>query len=415
MPTDISAALAVPQGSQAQWDIALKAALTALRDTADLGVSWAKIITATGTTADRTAAIQALIGQLVDTDMGQNLQGAGGTWQGGAAAKGGGIIVFGPGVYWVSNLVLGHRVALDLRAGAVLKQIPGATGPIVTNRRDSTAHAAYCTVIGGMSDGNKAGQTAANVGITWGGEEANNYSNTLDEDYDLNCRVIDHIIRDCKGDGLKMYGGGGNKIRGVIIERCDGIGMNLGVGPSGTVGGQDNQINGCHVAWSGLEGVLIDGESVTMTDVKSWYSGAVAAARGQGFKITADSGAYSALNAQDNRAAGLLLDGAFNIGIAGVLLDSNSRGSAGTYPALDIYGSSYNTVVGASARNRYNASYNSTTTVAEQSSAVRIRNSSTGNTVDMAAGIGVWGQSSTYVQAGSTVTGNTVRVNGVTQ
>ncbi len=414
MATDISALLGVAYGATG-WDDELKTALIALRDAVDLAAAPQIVRTATGTSADRTSTIQAAIDSLAGTDMSQNLQGSGGTWQGGAAALGGGKVVLGPGTYWVSNLIGDHRVELDLSAGAVLKRIPGVTGHLVANKRTGTRHAQYFTVRGGLLDGNKTADSALCGGVLLQGDEANNYTSTLDEDYDINCRLIDTTIRDFRGDGLKMHGGGGNKIRGVVAERNDGIGFNLAVGPSGTVGGQDNQINGCHVSWSGLEGVLVDGESVTMVDVKSWYSGAVTAARGYGFKITADSGSYGILNAQDNRAAGILLDGAFSVSIAGALLDSNSRGSAGTYPALDIFGSSYNPIAGVAARNRYNAAYNGTTNVGEQASAVRVRNGSVGNTVDMTAAVGVWGQSNTFVQSGSTLTGNSVRVNGVTQ
>lgn len=355
-------------------------------------------------TTDCTALIQAAIDAAAATATpGMKFQNGSGIFQAGTQANGGGYVTLPAGVFTVTTLTLGHRVWLRGQGkGSVLLQKAATTGPVIQNRRDGSFHAQYCTVSDLTVHGNKASQTSANIGILLQGDETNNFTSLLDEDYDINCTVRDVYVMSTKGTGISMIGAGGNFVDKVKIRGADGIGL---------YSFQDNHISNVDIGWSGLQGMVIAGESCTVTNCKSWFSGQITTASGNGFYMTADSGAMNACNAQDNTAAGFLWDGAFGWDASGLLSDSNSKNSPGTYPAFDISASNFNKVTGV-ARNRFNVA----ATTGAQASALRIRNSSVTNTIDLIGATGVWGtNAAALTQAGSTTTGNTVVINGITQ
>ncbi len=347
---------------------------------------------------DDTTAIQAAINAAAATNMpGMKLQNSSGAFQAGAAAPGGGTVYIGEGVYIVTGLTLGHRVTLRGSGwGTVVRQKASSTGPLVQNRRDGTVHAKFCSIIDISLDGNKANQSAANHGIVLTGDTTNNYTSTLDEDYDENHLVFNVYVWNCKGDGIRLVGSGENRVLSCKIHHCNGIGLYTF---------QDNYINQVTIGWAGRMGMHIDGDDCRVSNVKAWYSGSVIASDGQGFYITSDSGAMSGCSAQDNTSSGFLWDGAFGWDATGLMSDSNSRNSSGTYPGFDVYGSGFIHITGV-ARNRYNAG-------GPQTSAVRVRTSST-IIMDMVAATGVWGTAS-LLQTGSSTSGNTITINGTVQ
>lgn len=370
--------------------------------------NWGELLTLPGDgTTDVTSTIQTAINTAGAVAMnGMKFQNSSGTFQAGLTAPGAGVVILPPGVHVVTTLTLAHRVQLrGCGRGTVLYQKAATSGPVIQNRRDGTAHSQYNVIADLTVHGNKANQTVANIGILLQGDASSDFTNVLDEDYDINCVIRDVYVLNTKGNGVSLVGAGANFLDNVKVRGADGVGV---------YSFQDNHLSNIDVGWSGLQGIHIAGESCTISNAKSWYSGQITAASGVGFYLTADSGAMSVCNAQDNKAAGFLWDGAFGWAASALISDSNSRGSAGTYPAFDIYGSNYNIIQGL-ARNRYNASYNGTTTVGEQASALRVQNTSVGNSVDLVAAVSVWGQSNTFIQSGSTIDGNTITINGVVQ
>jgi hypothetical protein len=369
-------------------------------------------------TTDDTAALQSAIDELGKLTVPSLVfQSSAGTFQGGNAAIGAGKLVLPTGTAMITSLIGKHRIMIEGQGdGTLLRQIAATTGPMIRNRRDNftvnrgawssvtaysigdgvtylndtwiakTAHtnvtpvegatwtkmihASYMRLRDFQMDGNKANQTAANHGIWFQGDTQNNYTNPADEDYDIRCRVQNVYIRNTKGNGINMDGAGGNYISGVLTRNCDGYGI---------ASFQDNNIDHCETAWSGLAGLTITGDSCRITNHKSWFNGQVTPASGNGYYITADSGTMSACAAQDNKAAGFFWDGAYGWSCQALEADSNNT-SVGGYPAYDFNNSAYVQVQGI-ARNRYNAA----NTAANQNIAVRHRGSSDYNDISVVA------------------------------
>lgn len=354
------------------------------------------LLTPSGT--DDTARIQAAIDGLATTSMpDMKFINSSGIWQGGTTAPGGGRVVLGPGEWKWSNLVLGHRVALEgVGTGTVGFQLSGSTGPMITNRRDGSVHAKYCRVANLTLHGNKAGQTVANRGIYWLGDTASDFTNPLDEDYD-EVHVIHNVyVFNCKGDGFRCEGSSANRVSNSKFHHCDGYGMRLS---------QDTHVTHVDVGWSGLAGVFVDGGSTVMDNVKAWYSGVVTSAEGCGFRIATDSAAFSTLIAQDNNAQGFLFDGANTITANGLLADSNSKIGAGSYFGIDIYNSNWLQITGV-CRNRFNAA-------GPQTKGLQSAGGSTNNDIDVLAAASPWGTTTPW--SGTAGTGSRVIVNGTTR
>jgi len=370
---------------------------------------WSSLTFGSGATsaqiATNTTTIQGQIDAAATTIMvGMKFQDAGGGYLAGATAPGGGEVRLPAGVLVVTNLVLGHRVALIGQGwGTVLYQASGSTGPVVKNRRDSTGHAAYCQVRDLTIHGNADGQTVANDGILWQGDTTFTYTSTLDEDWDIHCLIQDVQIIRCKGSGLHTTGSGENQARGFFIRSCDGIGV--------WAEGFDSWFSDFSVAHSGLQGLKADGDSNRFANGKVWYSGRITAASGHGYHLTLDTGELTNCEAQDNTACGFLFDFAHNLACAGLKADSNSRNSPGAYPGFDLYGCGFVTIAGASASNRYNASGPTSANNQPQTVALRHRNGDGANDIGLTAGTGVWGTVTAI--SGDSVRGTSyIRVNG---
>lgn len=353
-----------------------------------------------GTTDDTAAVVAAIAAaQAVSTPL-IKFQNGSGTFQGGSSTTGAGI-VWVPAITLVSNVVNGHRVHITGPGwGAGFYQKASSTGPVYTNRRDGSVHAKYTGLQNLSIIGNKANQSSStNHGIHLRGDNYNttdgtNFTSTLDEDYDEAHHITNVYIWNVKGDGLRMDGSGGNQILGLKVRNADG---------NGIYSFQDNEITNADIGWSGLRGVYIEGDSCRLTNIKSWYSGQVTPASGQGFYITADCGIAGDLCAQDNTAQGILFDGAYNW-VADVEADSNSKGSAGTYAQIDLYNST-DIKLRAAPHNRYSA------TVPHPGPGTVVLNMAGGsvyNTVDLTASIGIWGNQ-TLVKSGSVLSGNSVK------
>lgn len=357
-----------------------------------------------GQIAANTTAIQAQINAAAATTMtGMKFQTSGGVYQAGATAPGGGEVRLPPGVIVVTNLVLGHRVALVGSGwGTVLYQANASAGPVVTNRRDGSVHAAYCQVRDLTIHGNADNQSTANHGIHWQGDTTFTYNSTLDEDWDLHCLAQNVQIIRCKGSGIYMTGSGENQARGIFIRSCDGIGLHLV--------GFDSWVSDFSVAHSGLQGVKVDGDSNRLSHGKVWYSGRITPASGHGYHLTFDTGELSNLEAQDNTGSGFLFDFAHNIAGAALKADSNSRNSAGTYPGFDFYNCGFLALSGLSASNRYNASGPTSNSSQPQTTGYRHRASDGINDIVGTAGTGVWGSVLKW-SADSVPSSGNVRIN----
>lgn len=291
-----------------------------------------------GATDDTAAFTAAMAAIQATTTPGFKFQNGSGTFQAGSQANGAGIVLLDPGTTVVSNIVLAHRAGIMGHGkGSGIFQKASSTGPVIKNRRDGSVHAKYCTLKDFRINGNSANQSSTtNHGILFSGTTAGVYNDVLDEDFD-ECHHVENVdIIYTKGDGIKTLDSGRNNFSNVTVRNSTGAGIWTDY---------DNNFVNCDVGWAGSDGFYVNGDDCRFSSCKSWYSTM------HGFNITSDSGVMDACSAQDNNRHGVLLDNAFGWNID-VMLDSNSKTSAGTYPQLCVYSSSNNTI-DAIVRNRY--------------------------------------------------------------
>lgn len=374
---------------------------------------WSSLTFGSGATsaqiATNTTTIQGQIDAAAALAMtGMKFQTAGGVFQGGATAPGGGTVVLPAGVIVVTNLVLGHRVGLVGQGwGTVLFQAAGSVGPVVSNRFDGTVHAKYCRVAHLAIHGNRANQGSAtgNHGVQFTGDQTFNYNSTLDEDWDSVCRVEDVHILLCAGHGVFVQGGSQTFVLSVKVRSVDGNGIRVGF---------DTHVEACDVGWAGLAGFYVDGDSTRLSNCKSWYSGRAGSnANGHGFYWSSNvgSGSASALTAQDNYATGFLVEYAKHVALSSLEAQDNDYGNTSA-AALWLKGAYACMVASLTASCRYSGG----TGAGQQDTAVQADNGAV--KCEVHAGVGLaadhWG-TATPLTASSDKTNNAIYINGVKQ
>jgi hypothetical protein len=141
------------------------------------------------------------------------------------------------------------------------------------------------------------------------------------------------------GTGIEMINSGG--LQGQVIRNCcvynaSGIGFDLG---------SDMQLESCVAANTGYEGFrsLGYGTSLQIDNCKAFGCGTLTASRGIGLYLGSNGAGVGVtnFNAQDCRAEGVVIEDSgsgesHNITIAGLVCDSNSNSSLGTYSGLRL-------------------------------------------------------------------------------
>ena len=304
-------------------------------------------------TTDDTAAIQAKINE--------------------AAAAGGGTVWLPKGTAIVTNISVKPRVYLRGLGmfTTILKQKANSTGPVVRAHYSSDAGATdpngqFIGVFDLQIDGNRANQTAPNHGLHL---EPNPPTPAVKPAADLfwdSHNLVQNVrITECKGNGVYSAGRSENRLINVVVYKVDLHAFQVHY---------DTWLIGCTGSWAGLAGFYMkDTSSCIVADCKAFYNGQTTPASGYGFIYNNCHSMVCVGNqSQDNRGGGYQLDNnCKNIELAGCVADSNSTSGIGTYPAYDLWDSSYNTLVACAATERRADGTNSW-----QRNALRVRNNS---------------------------------------
>jgi hypothetical protein len=297
------------------------------------------------------AILSALADAQAEITAGQKGQnGSTGAFQDGAQLNGGADIEIPIGTWFCGNIDLSHRVGIGGKGqGSILKRLAGQAGNWIENRRDGSVHAKYCNIHDLKLHGNKNAASAHPTGtaVRFLGETAYDaaaYKNPLDEDYDEHHGMWNvHMIM-VDGDGLRVEGSGEFKGYNVTIRDVTGVGLWTW---------QDNQFDMFSIGHTGLEGAVVAGDKCVFTNFNAWYNGEVDSSHGQGLRWEADSGAISGAVIQDTYAQGAFFNGARNVAVSGLSIDSASKSGAGTYAGLDIWDSSWLNFAAVTIRNRF--------------------------------------------------------------
>jgi Pectate lyase superfamily protein len=183
-------------------------------------------------------------------------------------------------------------------------------------------------------DGNKS---AGNTSVATNGVDMvvnplwSNATNDLDP-LPFN-RMSDVHIWNCHGDGYKADGRSADELTRIYCQYNDGNGMVITA---------DSNVHQCNMGLNGLAGYLVAyNASIIIEGCYSWGNGLTTASAGHGFAVVGNTTGTVRISgiAQDNKAAGLYVDGSVCV-IAALGCDSNSASSVGgAYPAVQLVNS----------------------------------------------------------------------------
>lgn len=299
-----------------------------------------------------TALASALTDVAAVTTQGMKFQLTGtGAYQRGLAANGGAAIHVEGGMFTVGNLpndINAHRAVFRADSwGSGFIRKAGTSGVWFENQRDSSKHVSFVQFHGMTLHGNWENNPSAGTGFLFKGDTTFTYNDPKDEDYDVHCAIEHCQIIEFNGDAVRLEGSGGSRVSFNRMRSINGIGLYMD---------WDNHAEGNDIGWTGKQCVVMAGDSCGLIGGKYWYSGRALSngTDGQAILCSADSGIISGVRTQDSRAQGLLMDGANNVTVAGINIDSASMDNAGTYAGLDLYNSNYCTIMPFNTENRYN-------------------------------------------------------------
>ena len=322
-----------------------------------------------------------------------------------AAAAGGGRIYIPSGTTVVSGLVMQNCTWLDGQGmhATTIKLKNGSNTSVITNYVSPDgiiANAEFVAVTNLMIDGNKTNQTTTSHGIYFTSNPTQTHA-TNDLDFDTHQRVENVEIYNCHDDGFSASSRSSMVLLNVYTFKCDGNGF------SSTY---DTDYESCVSGWAGINGFYINNSSVRLAACKAFYSGQVSVgpAAGIGIYITSGQGgvSLSSCEAQDNRGSGYVLNDASRVTMVGCVADSNSTSSAGTYPGLDLWSTTFSTIKGFIAYERKANGTNS-----YQTNALRIRSNSTSNRIELTHSAANGATIGSAITSSSTsVIGNTIEI-----
>ena len=164
-----------------------------------------------------------------------------------------------------------------------------------------------------------------------------NVVGTIAEAYDPHFEVSDVIVKNCKADGVSLYGQSETRLRNVLAMYTDQFGFR----PS-----FDTWMSDCTVHTAGRAGFFMKHSSNTGTNCKAFYCGGFVAADGHGFwfegptSIEEGCKVFSSSAAQDNKGHGVYARNAQRVMFQGTVSTNATGATAGTYVGLCIDGSS---------------------------------------------------------------------------
>jgi hypothetical protein len=124
----------------------------------------------------------------------------------------------------------------------------------------------------------------------------------------------------------------------ITVYNANGIGI--------YAGSFDTQWSNINVGESGLQGIVIAAASQHFTTAKSWFSGRVTPASGDGILSTTRNNQCDSCEAQDNQFHGIHLNGADGNVFTGVISTGNNRTSVTTGVGVEMQGGNGNIVIG---------------------------------------------------------------------
>lgn len=323
-----------------------------------------------------------------------------------AAATGiAGASVFLPfGTYIVSaTLILKNHVQLvgEGMHATIIKLAAAANVDVIQNYVSSNGttdpNAEYCAVRNLMIDGNKANQTTAGNGIKYNTNPLTTKASGDDTLYPR--QYVENVfILNAYSEGFVSTGRGFSKLHNVHVE---------GAGTHSFDPGPMTDLSGCTSYNSGTEGFYVAAANVRLSNCKSNTSGQVTAASGHGFHFTSAANGVSlaVCEAQDNLAHGFLFD-ALNGAVAqGLVADSNSTTSAGTYVGFALAGTTNSEISGVAFERKADGTHS------YQTHALALTSTPTGNVINVTHSAIGGATISTVMTSASTPTGNTVSAN----
>ncbi len=233
-----------------------------------------------------------------------------------------------------------------------------------------------------------------------------NSAGTTSEDVDPHHVIQNVYVKNCKGDGVHLWGQSEIRVENVWVEYADHFGFRASF---------DTWFTDCTAGTSGRAGFFLRYSSVNLTNCKSFFSGGNVGAEGHGFFIeggtTVGEGMRigTSLVAQDNKAHGFYIRNVQRVVIQGAA-STNSTTSAGTYVGVALDGVQ-NSIIDVACVDR-------TSGTATQQSALSLAETTltnSGNQIRITHGAanGTSGLS-TAIKSGSTYTGgNDIQINGM--
>lgn len=354
-------------------------------------------------TADDTAALQTAL-----------------DWVGsGADGTGGGGTVFLPAGYYQtsSTLILGKHVTLrgEGMTASVIKLATNANCDVITNRQASSGGpnnggtADFCGLIDLSIDGNRTHQSEqTHHGVAFASTSSPSAGDSF---FDMH-----HVIRNVRvyragSDGFHFTGRSGIEVTNAYAQQCNGYGF---------FSTYDTDYVNCYADSAGKSGFFINNGSIRLSACKSYLSGTLDGL-GAGFELggNASGTAMAAVEAQNNRGPGFLLNGCNSVNIQGIADSNNTAGptdtastlpgaGTGTYSGVQLVNSDYNVLNIVCWQSTQGGSR-----IGDQNTALAIDAASTSNTIHISHRAASGTTVSSAITSGSSVdASNFVSVNG---
>lgn len=246
-----------------------------------------------------------------------------------AASAAGGIVFIPAGTFISSQVVMKSNVWLrGAGRNVTTLKLKAASNQSLVVLSAATTQDTLLTDL--TLEGNATNQSAGN----WHGL---NYDNT--GQVTLRRNTVERVYAThCKGDGFHFEAGfsGEGPQTDLIAYFNDRHGIYVGI--------PDLFFTNIDVGQSGKQGINIATGNVHFTASKSWFSGRLDTANGEGFYSTGNRTQITGAEAQDNAGAGFSFLNTTEVTAVGLVADSNGTGS--TAAGIKLDGVTNSTIVG---------------------------------------------------------------------
>jgi hypothetical protein len=322
---------------------------------------------------------------------------------------GGGVVEIPSGFAYV-NKDGSNAWAIDIPSFVTLR------GQGMNPSRIQLADNQNCTVIKmhtSTGSGNSNAFFAGVENITIDGNKANNASGghgldmttnpqfttqTGDPFFDTHHLIRNVRIQNAKQNGVNIFGRSAIVLHGVYSHHNDGHGF---------AGSFDTHMSDCEAEGNGLSGFLRVSQ---MSNCKSFLNGLVDASQGHGFWTQSGGGTMVGCQAQNNYGHGLLIDNCKGVNVRGFGADTNNAGNQGC-TAVALINAAANCVIDVTSSQTSQAGAG---VLGYQQDWLQLDSGCTGNEIVATHYAGGGNSVNTPgVKSGSVLTGNSVKVNGV--